>query len=332
MKQALCFAIVALLAVPTDDVSAQERIELRADGNYDVYYTAHQNDDETQPLALRKDIYFVHKKIKPAVTNGFATNTSGHTVYSYTIGNGVGAAQKLGEITVDRLSSVVASRPLDGVPIGSETQQQADSADLRAGIAAVVIPQTWYGDVLPVMARPDLGLRFAAGSRENASLAPGASLTGLSFVSKDLPGITRSSQFRGEPDGLTSFYEPKPQGAVGDQLETIRGQDFVSPLMVIPRVQVDANFNAVATLASWSTELTRSVWPDVITATLATQVKADIDAAKNAAERNNKAGAIQNLQALIARVPNDAAKPKEDRVARQVLRYNANYVIAKLRL
>jgi hypothetical protein len=325
------FSVFLLSVVTATTVVAQERIELRADGNYDVYYMAHQGNDEDQPLYLRKDIYYVRTKIKPSVTSSFTTNSSGQTVYRYTLSNGVGALQGLTSFTTDRITSIVATRPLDGKQIGNETQQQADSADLRAGIAAVTVPTSWHGSALQLLTRPDLGLRAAFGARENGALAAGSFLSGLGFTSKDLPGITRATRLAGLQDGLTSFYAPKPQGTVGDQLEDIRSRDFISLLVAIPRVQVDAPLNTAVTLGSWSTEMTRSIWPEVITATLANQVKADIDAAKNAVERNNKTGATQNLQALIARVPNDTTKSKDDQLARSVLRFNANYLIARLK-
>jgi len=189
-------------------------------GNYIINYRGLDLDTGAEPW--RRAIFVPATKIDPVVKSKFKLNDQGLVVYHYKVKN--------------------------------ESNSQQALSGFRALVSQAIrtsqaIPQGWRGSVIPDRNTKNIRLNWSY-SRQQAGdgLKPGASQSGFSVESNDLPGIGML-RLRGATPTL-AFPDEGPNQELSDKLDELSSpdNDSVPRLAAIPHIPNPTPFNAMVVL------------------------------------------------------------------------------------
>ncbi len=278
-----------------------------ASGNYTVTYKV--------PDGLYQVVYYPRTKIEPTVETSYRpVGYGGDHHYSYRITNGSNAKQPLTNI-----------RMLVNKVYGS------------------VHPDGWDGDVAPGFKNPNPTQKsdvYMAGWYSFKGLAPGDTIDGFGFESRDLPGVGTIETLGLGP--ITVYAEGGPGGELGAEFDELTRNDFVPYLAPVPLIYnfIASYFNptlAAATLTNLRDHFQQLLDMELIEPVFAEQLTKTLSAAIDALKLSDRQSARSHLEDF--RVMIDEAQHAEgkatmeapiNKVAARVLRYDGEYVQRKL--
>jgi len=278
----LAFMAVFVGAGPTVIAATEEGIFLDpATGDYTVRYTGYGG-------VVSEITYYPHTKIDPTVKSKVMDTNDGSIVYRYRVKNGKDSKQNLISLRVTSSQAIVDSQ---NAPPGWD-----------AGINPVSSAHPLYGGV---------GNFVSWGFVNKLALREGISTKGL------LPGASQEFEFRSlllpgagvmnlwGSAQLTRFPDDGPdyRTAVGQALNKLLQNDFISRFVAVPRIQVPDPYEAVTVLTNIQKHLaTDLVSMKLVDPSLVAQMDPWFAAAIDAAKRNNTEGlrhALKELRRLL---------------------------------
>ncbi|MFB3084136.1 MAG: hypothetical protein ACE1Z4_11905 [Gammaproteobacteria bacterium] len=278
-----------------------------ASGNYTVTYKV--------PDGLYQVVYYPRTKIAPTVETTYGPWGYGRDhVYSYRVTNGAKAQQPLTNIRV-----------------------------LVNKVYGSVKPPGWNGDIAPGFKNPNPTQNsdvYMAGWYSFKGIAPGDTVAGFGFESRDLPGVGTIEILGLGP--ITVYAEGGPGGAVRKELNKLSRNDFVPYLAPVPLIYnfIGSYFTtngAAGTLTSLQDHFQQLLNMELIEPVFAERLTKTLSAAIDALKLSDRQSARSHLEDF--RVMIDEAQHAEskatleapiNKVAARVLRYDGNYVERKL--
>ncbi len=279
-----------------------------ASGNYTVTYKV--------PDGLYQVIYYPPTKIAPTVETTYGPWGYGRDhIYSYRITNASTAQQS---VSVVRM--------------------------LANKVYSAKKPTGWDADIAPGFKNPNSTKNstnlYMAGWSSVKGIAPGDTVDGFGFESRDLPGVGTIETLGLGP--FSVFAEGGPGGEVGAEFDELTRNDFVPYLAPVPLIYnfIASYFNstlAAATLTNLRDHFQQLLDMELIEPVFAEQLTKILSAAIDALNLSNRQSARSHLEDF--RVMIDEAQHAEskatleapiNKVAARVLRYDGNYVERKL--
>jgi hypothetical protein len=309
-------------------------------GNYTITYFG--IDPETGKRdALHSATFEPATKIKPEVVSKMKLKEGWIVAYGYKLHSHADSAQPVIKLQFDLSAGLVTTDILEQegtiIPYNSTVPNWGEAS------YPMNLPRGWNGRA----ARLASGLLRVSMSSLRNSLPAGEALNGYEFYSRDIPSIG-IAKVQGDSSVLT-LPDEGPVGEVGDQLEQLVQNDFVSRPAAIPAIAVPTPFDASILLDRIRTEM--NGWPakQQLDPAYAAQLDRHMVAAADAYRLSNaKAGKehIKTIRKMLAKEHHNLDHDNEgdedteehkaatrftiDRLAARVLDFDLRYVLKRM--
>ena len=295
------------------------------------------------------DVTFVPAtKVRPVIVSHLETDKKGTIHYRYKVTNGKGSKQPIAVISLN-VSSVEGRNPIHLKPPAPP--------GMPSGINRMKLesPPGWDGDMTAIYGNNGLigGWSDNSSDQHAPSLAPGRSLSGFGYESRDLPGVGEvrfmgDTPIQGFPDN-----GPDPNTPAGKEFTERQTHDFVARFAAIPKIPVADPFDPAFVLTGIQKHLNQDlVSLNLVDPVFASQLNRGLQAAIDAAKLNNSEavkGNLKDVRHLLKKEYGDADKGEGEAdggddgdrrahgarliapLAAQVLDFDVRYVEARVR-
>lgn len=341
----ICVAFALFTAVGGAASAQAEEGSFVVDPNTGDYHIQYRSYDGTWV-----DVTYVPAtKVRPIVVSHLEAEHGGAIHYRYKVTNGPGSKQPIAVISL-HVSSVEGRNPIHLKPPAPP--------GMPSGIYRMKLesPPGWNGKMTAINGTSGVvggWMRDPFKQRNTPSLAPGRSLSGFGYESRDLPGVGEvrfmgDTPIQGFPDN-----GPDPNTPVGKEFAKREDHDFVARFAAIPKIPVADPFDPAFVVTGIQKHLNQDlVSLNLVDPVFASQLNRGLQAAVDAAKLNNiktMKGNLRDVRRLLKKEYPDADKgeAEDDRgedgnrrahgarliapLAAQVLDFDVRYVEARVR-
>ncbi len=167
------------------------------------------------------------------------------------------------------------------------------SADIQPNPSA---PQGWKAYLVPDVVDNVKRVSWAFDA-DTGGVRAGQTQTGFHIQAPDLPGVGWM-QLSGEGKG-TVWLGHYPTGEIGEQMDKIKENNFVTRLAVVPAIPIEVPFGAAAVLTKLQSHVKNDLHQmGLVDPTLATHIDRQLQAAIDAAKHGNQVALRAELKTL----------------------------------
>ena len=314
-------------------------------GDYQITYLGTGSPGNKKNKPLRKTTFVPATKINPAIDSSFKWRGADAVAYSYRVKNGSTSRQPLDSLFFDPVSDIVSAVPLPkrNEDVDINTIAQID----KIGRDSLTTPRGWDGSAVT---SDDGGLRvgwvFAKLNTSTKGLIAGSTQDGFGFFSKDIPGIGIAQLSGYSP--ILGYDDEGPSGEIGDQLNKLTQNDFVTRNVAVPTIVAPVPFDAAVLLDRIRTHVATWSGKQLLDSAYAAQLDRYLAAAANAYRLNQPKVGREQIDSVRRMLDHEhkyldhddedhddtpehkaATRMTIDRLAARVLDFDLRYVLKR---